>query len=382
MDSKNSKSIDKSLVLSRTANDEWVYNRNGSPQTEALEKQLAAYYSGSRNGVAVDSDKSPSKSDKDPGCLVVPSGMSAIHVAVSQSLASIIGKKKRVNLVYSSELFAATPALLKHLAVHHNANLIKLDICLPNAAIVALFETKALRNNANIFFVESSSNPNGFMPDWSLLPKLRELSSPLLVIVDNTWLSAASFNPFKVGADVVVSSLTKYYSAGSAIAGAVLTREPKFMQDMRRFAKTTGLHVSPSHAEIISQNLSSLVERVAKSSETTVKVVQKLLEQKVRVTHSSLPTHQSHALTKMYAKSASSVFTLMIPGKVDDLRKVFATSKDLEYKTSFGSAESRLDTFPKQVKGDVRCRIAVGYKDSADAVIAAVADLLARARKE
>lgn len=42
------------------------------------------------------------------------------------------------------------------------------------------------------------------------------------MIVDNTWLTSTIFNPFDFKhVDIVVSSMSKYYSAGSCIGGAV-----------------------------------------------------------------------------------------------------------------------------------------------------------------
>jgi cystathionine beta-lyase/cystathionine gamma-synthase len=59
------------------------------------------------------------------------------------------------------------------------------------------------------------------MFDTSILEDLKKLSNSLIFIVDNTWLSIASYNPFDYGADFCVISLTKYYSGGLAIAGTV-----------------------------------------------------------------------------------------------------------------------------------------------------------------
>jgi cystathionine beta-lyase/cystathionine gamma-synthase len=51
------------------------------------------------------------------------------------------------------------------------------------------------------------------------------------VIVDNTWLTGVIFNPLKHHADVSLASLTKYYGAGTAIAGAIVFKEFKYFSE-------------------------------------------------------------------------------------------------------------------------------------------------------
>ena len=44
-------------------------------------------------------------------------------------------------------------------------------------------------------------------------------------MVDNTWLTSSVFNPFDFDIDIVVTSLSKYYSAGSCIGGAIIYKK-------------------------------------------------------------------------------------------------------------------------------------------------------------
>ena len=98
-------------------------------------------------------------------------------------------------------------------------------------------------------------------------------SKQLYVIADNTWLSSAIFNPLYHNADIAVTSLTKYYSAGSCICGAILTRNNNLYDHMMVFIKRNGLHVSPLNCQLVSTQIVSLKDRIEKSSATTIKVV-------------------------------------------------------------------------------------------------------------
>ena len=67
----------------------------------------------------------------------------------------------------------------------------------------------------------------------------------LYVVVDNTWLTGVIFNPLQHHADVVVASLTKYYGAGSAIAGTIIFKDFKYFNEAEDFLGFTGIHLSP-----------------------------------------------------------------------------------------------------------------------------------------
>jgi len=332
------------------------YNRGGSTATEELSKKLVELY-----GLTGDS------------CLIVPSGMAAINLAVSQCVLDT----PKLNIICGKELFAATQPAIKHISqVYGNkANVFQVNVC-NNNQIVELFSLPTILRKDNVLFVESASNPSGFMMDWSLIPQLRTLSKTLTVIVDNTWLSCASFNPFLHGANIVVNSLTKYYSGGTAIGGAILAQDAKFVTKVFKQFRMLGMHVSPFNASKISAQIDTLGTRVAAASYTTNLVVQTLHNQKVRIIHPNLAEHPSHLTMMKYVQHMPSVFTVLIAGKKNAIKNKMSDCKLIEHKTSFGAAHHRSDTFPKQRGADTLCRFSVGYLDNSNTLISAVLDIL------
>ena len=71
--------------------------------------------------------------------------------------------------------------------------------------ILSLIEQN--KNCNNIIFIESASNPNGDIFDYSIIPKLRKICKTLTIIVDNTWLTHVIYNPLNNNADIVVAML-------------------------------------------------------------------------------------------------------------------------------------------------------------------------------
>ena len=79
--------------------------------------------------------------------------------------------------------------------------------------------------------------------NFTIIPKLRELSSKLYVIVDNTWVTSACFNPLTHGADIVISSMSKHYSGGECIGGFIIS-PLDFSKNLLNYIKINGDHVS------------------------------------------------------------------------------------------------------------------------------------------
>ena len=360
-------SCDESLVLSSKGR-HYQYNRTSFNDLSKLSHLLMQRYPFSNK------------------CFIVPSGMSAICVAIQSILRAHQSQKitQPINLIYGDELYCDTPKTITYLASGHDQiHRYTIDIT-QTESILKLF--KSLRNSPddttghfNILFIESCTNPSGFIMDFSILPQLRQLSSQLVVIVDNTWLTDLIFNPFQYDVDVVVTSLTKYYSAGSAIAGAIVSRS-QFDWYFEEHIKRNGLHVSPHNIGIIIENLSSMEQRLRQSSHTTIKVLQQLQSMlKIStIIHPAMDTHPSHQLALQYFQHGlwPSVFTMVIPVSKETALHAMESSSMIEHKTSFGGRLSRTDPWPHEVNGTTICRIAIGYDDTETNVVMGLTDLI------
>ena len=228
-----------------------------------------------------------------------------------------------------------------------------------------LVETEC-KGKRNILFVESCSNPDGYILGHEMIALLRSYSSTSIVVMDNTWLSAAIFNPFAppFQADIVVNSLTKYYSCGTAIGGAILLRKTDSEQlavistAIERWIKMNGLHTSPHNAEQICKQLDTLSARVKQSSALTSSLLLSELKD-IQLLHPLLPSHPSYSLAKKYWKGdcLPSVFTFAVPRPHRGMVKFLEKQKFIDYKTSFGSTKSRIDPFPTEYRANFRLQI-------------------------
>lgn len=347
MDLKND-----SLVLS-LMDGEYRYNRSQSIESMELSKRISKKYGLNLNNT-----------------IITPSGISAINVA----LQTILLAENNVNLIYSDQLYCDTPRLIKYWQQKYQYKTYSINVT-KSENILKLFN-ETLKGQTNILFMESCSNPTGLIFDFSLVKKLRHLSKKLYLIVDNTWLTSEIFNPFEYDADIVVLSLTKYYSGGACICGAIVTKLSKLYNRMFDYIRITGLHVSPLNCKIVLDNLSSIQDRIKKSSYNCIKVLNYLkTEPKIKnLTHPFLNNHISFDLANIYFNKNNqsilypSVFVFTISLNKNDAIN-WMKSSQIEYKTSFGSYNTKFDPYPQEVENGTICRISIGYNDDYQMII-------------
>jgi O-succinylhomoserine sulfhydrylase len=337
------------LVFSKI-DDRYEYNRINGTYVKALSAELGDLYKSKL-------------CDRTPQCIITPSGMSAI----SSVLHGLFAIYQSVHLIYSSELFALTPGLFKNLqkVFGDRLSLETVDILKQEDFVNSIDwsnpdqHKKLTSSSVHVLFIESCSNPNSIMFDFSLLHRLKIIYSDLLVIVDNTWLSSAIINPLDFRADIVVTSLTKYYSGGTAIGGAIIFEgfmKKDLIKAVNDHVKYTGLHVSPVNAKIILDELASLSDRIHHTSGLICQILD-IIKSNPLITLSHPYTRGEVYLLYPSVFAFSCVTTL--PKAYNSMKQ-----SSLEFKTSFGGSSTRFDPHPKKTGDKVLCRVSVGYDGS------------------
>ena len=102
----------------------------------------------------------------------------------------------RYNVVYGNELYCDTPRTIKYMSsVYNQGKLFSIDVT-NDQEILTLFNDKLDKKIPTILFIESCSNPSGNIFNFELIGTLKKTNKNIIIIVDNTWLSGAIFNPF------------------------------------------------------------------------------------------------------------------------------------------------------------------------------------------
>ncbi len=328
------------------------YCRSHSNSTVSLSEKLAWSYKGEE-------------------CLVTPSGMAAITTILESSVKSF-KDKENINIICCSEVYCDVPRVCKNLCEKNkDITYHTIDITKTNE-VIDLFES--LKDQHNIFFIESCTNPNGGILDYSIVPQLKDLSKEFIFIVDNTWLSHVVFNPFTIDANFVVLSLTKYYSGGKCIAGAIISNKKygEIMENCIQWTKYCGYHVSPYNAQIICDQYPSMEERLLKSFHNTLLTIDYIRPKIKNLKYPLCDDHISHSFAKQYfnENTGPSVFTFCIPVKDRKVRKILkkVITKKVKMITSYGHNCTTMDPYYRGTKIDdihhTRFRLSIGHDDN------------------
>ncbi len=159
---------------------------------------------------------------------------------------------------------------------------------------------KSINSRTRMIYCESVSNPLLEVADIKALAKLaKKYNIPL--VVDNTF-SPLSIAPAKLGADVVIHSLTKFINGTSdCVAGAVCgtTEFCLSLKDVNNGAGMLfGSTLDSLRAASILKNLRTLHIRMQKHSQNAMYLAQKFEQDGFRVVYPGLKSHSGHETMK------------------------------------------------------------------------------------
>lgn len=159
---------------------------------------------------------------------------------------------------------------------------------------------KAISPKTKILYTEAVSNPLLEVADLPELAKLANAHSMKLV-VDNTF-SPMTISPIRLGAHVVVHSLTKFINGTSDCVAGCICSSSEFIHQLTDINSGTCMLMGPVldsyRAASILKNLHSLHIRMQKHSVNALYLAENLEKLGVKIFYPGLKSHPQHALIK------------------------------------------------------------------------------------
>ena len=291
----------------------YIYTRLGNPTTTVLENKIAALEEGE-------------------AAVATSSGMGAI----SSTLWTVL--KAGDHVVTDKTLYGCTFALMCH-------GLTRFGIEVTFVDTSNLDEVKnAMKENTRVIYLETPANPNLKIVDLEALSKLAHTNPNTLVIVDNTFATPYMQKPLKLGADIVVHSVTKYINGhGDVIAGLVITN--KELADQIRFVglkDMTGAVLGPQDAYYIIRGMKTFEIRMERHCKNAKKVVEFLNKHpKIeRVYYPGLETHPGHEIAKKQMKDFGAMISFELKGGFEAGKTLLNNLKLCSLAVSLGDTET------------------------------------------
>lgn len=219
---------------------------------------------------------------------VTASGMGAITPVLLQLCAA------NDHIVSSRTIYGGTYAFLKNFIP-------KLGIQTTFVDITKLDVVEAAINkNTKVLYCESVSNPLLEVADIKGLSALAKKYN-LKLVVDNTF-SPLSISPVKLGADIVIHSLTKFINGSSDTVGGVVCGTQEFINDLRNVnngaCMLLGSTMDSLRASSVLKNIRTLHIRMKQHSFNASFLAEKFQQDGIKTVYPGLESHPSHQLFK------------------------------------------------------------------------------------
>ena len=291
----------------------YIYTRLGNPTTTVLENKIAVLEEGEAGEA-------------------MSSGMGAI----SSTLWTVL--KAGDHIVTDKTLYGCTFALMNHGLTRFGVEVTFVDTS-------NLDEVKnAMKKNTRVVYLETPANPNLKIVDLEALSKIAHTNPNTLVIVDNTFATPYMQKPLKLGADIVVHSVTKYINGhGDVIAGLVVTN--KELADQIRFVglkDMTGAVLGPQDAYYIIRGMKTFEIRMERHCANAKKVVEFLNKHpKIeKVYYPGLETHPGYEIAKKQMKDFGAMISFELKGGFEAGKTLLNNLKLCSLAVSLGDTET------------------------------------------
>lgn len=245
----------------------YLYSRHSSPSNLYLDKAIAAMEGTEAANVSA-------------------SGMGAITPTLLQLCDT------GDHIVSSRTIYGGTYAFLKNFTPRFGIKTTFVDI-----TKLEVVEA-AITSNTKVLYCETVSNPLLEVADIKGLAKLA-IKHNLKLVVDNTF-SPLSVAPAKMGADIVIHSLTKYINGSSDTVGGVVCGTRDFINSLKDVNSGASMLLGPTMDSLrsasVMKNLRTLHIRIKQHSLNAMYLATKFENDGLKVVYPGLKSHPSHKL--------------------------------------------------------------------------------------
>ncbi len=247
----------------------YLYSRHTNPSTSYLGKAIA-------------------EMEYMKGAILAASGMGAI----TSSLLQLCNSGDEI--ISSRTIYGGTYAFLRNYLPKFN---IKTKFV--NATNLVQIEN-AITHKTKVIYCETMSNPLLEISDITAISVLAK-EHKIKLVVDNTF-TPMIFSPAKMGADVVIHSLTKFINGTSDTVGGAVCAAEDFIEKMIDVNSGSAMLLGPvmdsMRAASILKNIRTLHLRMKKHSENAQYLSVKFPDDGLRVIYPGLKNHPQHEIMK------------------------------------------------------------------------------------
>lgn len=241
---------------------------------------------------------------------------------------------------------------------------------------------RAIKPETKMVFLETPANPTLILCDIAEIAGIARENGALCV-VDNTFATPYFQRPLELGADLSLSSCTKYIGGHADLLGGIVAGNKDFMNRMSLVVGYTGGIMGPHEAWLCIRGLKTLHIRMDRHAENTMKVAE-FLESRPEVEwvrYPGLTSHPQHELARKQMSGFSGMLSFEVKGGIEAGRRLMDNVKLCSLAVSLGATDTLIQhpasmthaCVPLAVRKrigitDGLVRLSVGIEDSEDII--------------
>jgi len=272
-------------------------------------------YSRYRNPTVVSAEEEIMKLEGCNWALLTQSGMSAIDTALSIFQH---GESTRPWLFFT-EIYGGTISFIESVLKKRRG--LEIHYFTPENGTYNMsdFEKVLAEIKPEIVYVESISNPMVIVSDVAEITKISRKYGAK-VILDNTFATPWLYKPLNDGVDIVIHSVTKYFSGhGNLTAGVLCGNDDELMKEAIEYRKFVGHMLSPDDAYRLQTQIQTFELRFSQQCSNASHIADYLSSNPLikKVWYPGLKNHQTHLIAeKMFkGKGYGAIITFDFDGK-------------------------------------------------------------------
>jgi cystathionine gamma-lyase len=242
---------------------------------------------------------------------------------------------------------------------------------------------KAITNKTKLVWIETPTNPRLLIYDIAETVRLGHAKGAL-VVVDNTFATPYFQQPFELGADIVVHSVTKYLGGHSdTIQGAALAKDAAIFEPIKFLQNATGAVPAPFDCWLTLRGLKTLELRMQRHEQNAIAIAQALDKHPLvrRVYFPGLADHPGHEIAKKQMTGFGGMVSFEIDGTLADVVTFVKSRRYFTLAESLGGVKSLIShpatmthaSIPAEAReelglSDTLIRLSPGCENSKDLV--------------
>ncbi len=263
-------------------------------------------------------------------CAVFASGLAAEHAVLQAYL------RPHDEIVVPIDVYGGTFRLLNRVFAGLDLTITPVDTANLDAV------RAAVTDRTRLLWLETPTNPRLIVSDIAGIAAIAHRAGAL-VVVDNTFATPVLQQPFSLGADIVVHSVTKYLAGHSdVIQGAALARDAAIFEPIKFLQNAIGAVPAPLDCWLTLRGLKTLELRVQRHVENASRIAAALAANPrvTRVYYPGLASHPGHDVARTQMSAFGGMVSFELDGTIDDVTSFVSNRRFFALGESLGGVKS------------------------------------------